>query len=149
MAEAKLESTVEIISCSQWSYGRISKSSNIIIIIDMYTFASSEVYLDTWLFWYIYTVLLLAVYFLCFYIHTMIYVYILQGWVRSIAFEPYNEWFATGSADRTIKIWDLASGQLRLTLTVRQRTVYDARWERLTLLVTIVLLLTWAKPISS
>ena len=39
------------------------------------------------------------------------------GWVRSIAFEPGNEWFATGSADRTIKIWDLASGSLKLTLT--------------------------------
>jgi len=39
------------------------------------------------------------------------------GWVRSIAFDPANEWFVTGSADRTIKVWDLASGQLRLTLT--------------------------------
>lgn len=39
------------------------------------------------------------------------------GWVRSVAVEPGNEWFATGSADRTIKIWDLASGQLKLTLT--------------------------------
>ena len=39
------------------------------------------------------------------------------GWVRSIAVDPSNEWFATGSADRTIKIWDLATGQLRLTLT--------------------------------
>lgn len=39
------------------------------------------------------------------------------GWVRSIAFEPGNEWFCTGSADRTIKIWDLATGQLKLTLT--------------------------------
>ena len=38
-------------------------------------------------------------------------------WVRSVAVEPGNEWFATGSADRTIKIWDLASGQLKLTLT--------------------------------
>ncbi len=38
-------------------------------------------------------------------------------WVRSIAFDPGNEWFATGSADRTIKIWDSASGQLKLTLT--------------------------------
>ncbi|KAI4965414.1 hypothetical protein ZWY2020_054652 [Hordeum vulgare] len=37
--------------------------------------------------------------------------------VRSIAFDPGNEWFCTGSADRTIKIWDLASGALKLTLT--------------------------------
>eukprot|EP00177_Eucheuma_denticulatum_P006905 GFKZ01012564.1.p1 GENE.GFKZ01012564.1~~GFKZ01012564.1.p1 ORF type:complete len:544 (-),score=45.77 GFKZ01012564.1:3010-4536(-) len=39
------------------------------------------------------------------------------GWVRSVAVDPSNEWFATGSADRTVKIWDLASGRLRLTLT--------------------------------
>ncbi|KAG2428792.1 hypothetical protein HXX76_011492 [Chlamydomonas incerta] len=39
------------------------------------------------------------------------------GWVRCVAVDPSNEWFATGSADRTIKIWDLASGQLKLTLT--------------------------------
>ena len=40
-----------------------------------------------------------------------------QGWVRSVTVDPSNEWFVTGSADRTIKIWDLASGQLKLTLT--------------------------------
>lgn len=39
------------------------------------------------------------------------------GWVRSVAVDPTNEWFVTGSADRTIKIWDLASGTLKLTLT--------------------------------
>ncbi|ELR11952.1 WD domain, Gbeta repeat-containing protein [Acanthamoeba castellanii str. Neff] len=39
------------------------------------------------------------------------------GWVRSVAVDPGNEWFVTGSADRTIKIWDLASGTLKLTLT--------------------------------
>eukprot|EP00250_Pteridium_aquilinum_P017531 c23676_g1_i1 orf=559-2007(-) len=39
------------------------------------------------------------------------------GWVRSVAFDPGNEWFCTGSADRTIKIWDLGTGQLKLTLT--------------------------------
>ncbi|KAI4388102.1 hypothetical protein MLD38_000464 [Melastoma candidum] len=39
------------------------------------------------------------------------------GWVRSVAFDPSNTWFCTGSADRTIKIWDLASGRLKLTLT--------------------------------
>jgi len=26
------------------------------------------------------------------------------GWVRSIAVDPSNEWFATGSGDRTIKV---------------------------------------------
>ncbi len=37
--------------------------------------------------------------------------------VRCLAVDAGNEWFVTGSADRTIKIWDLATGQLRLTLT--------------------------------
>ncbi|XP_038056336.1 pleiotropic regulator 1-like [Patiria miniata] len=39
------------------------------------------------------------------------------GWVRSIAVEPGNQWFVTGSNDRVIKIWDLASGKLKLSLT--------------------------------
>lgn len=39
------------------------------------------------------------------------------GWVRCVAVEPGNQWFCTGSADRIIKIWDLASGTLRLSLT--------------------------------
>uniref|UniRef100_A0A915P7V2 Pleiotropic regulator 1 n=1 Tax=Meloidogyne floridensis TaxID=298350 RepID=A0A915P7V2_9BILA len=39
------------------------------------------------------------------------------GWVRAVDVEPNNEWFATGGADRIIKIWDLASGQLKLSLT--------------------------------
>ncbi|XP_050372000.1 protein pleiotropic regulatory locus 1 [Argentina anserina] len=39
------------------------------------------------------------------------------GWVRSIAFDPSNKWFCTGSADRTIKLWDVGTGQLQLTLT--------------------------------
>ncbi|KAF0452760.1 WD40 repeat-like protein [Gigaspora margarita] len=45
------------------------------------------------------------------------------GWVRSIAVEPGNKWFVTGAGDRTIKIWDLASGTLRLTLTGHISTV--------------------------
>lgn len=45
------------------------------------------------------------------------------GWVRCVAVDVSNEWFATGAADRTIKIWDLASGQLKLTLTGHIGTV--------------------------
>jgi pleiotropic regulator 1 len=39
------------------------------------------------------------------------------GWVRCIDIDSSNEWFATGSNDRTVKIWDLASGTLKLSLT--------------------------------
>lgn len=45
------------------------------------------------------------------------------GWVRALAVEPGNQWFASGAGDRTIKIWDLASGNLRLTLTGHISTV--------------------------
>jgi pleiotropic regulator 1 len=45
------------------------------------------------------------------------------GWVRALAVEPNNQWFASGAGDRTIKIWDLASGHLRLTLTGHISTV--------------------------
>ncbi|XP_043918361.1 pleiotropic regulator 1-like [Protopterus annectens] len=45
------------------------------------------------------------------------------GWVRCITVEPGNQWFVTGSADRTIKIWDLASGKLKLSLTGHISTV--------------------------
>ncbi|QBZ63969.1 hypothetical protein PoMZ_05660 [Pyricularia oryzae] len=45
------------------------------------------------------------------------------GWVRALAVEPDNKWFASGAGDRTIKIWDLASGRLRLTLTGHISTV--------------------------
>lgn len=39
------------------------------------------------------------------------------GQVTALGFDPNNEYFATGSSDRTIKIWNLASGQLMHTLT--------------------------------
>jgi pleiotropic regulator 1 len=45
------------------------------------------------------------------------------GWVRCVTVEPGNEWFATGAADRVIKVWDLASGQLKLSLTGHVSTV--------------------------
>ncbi|KAL1306694.1 hypothetical protein AAFC00_005364 [Neodothiora populina] len=45
------------------------------------------------------------------------------GWVRALAVEPGNQWFASGAGDRTIKIWDMASGTLKLTLTGHISTV--------------------------
>jgi len=45
------------------------------------------------------------------------------GWVRSIAFDPTNDMFATGAADRTIKVFDFAKAcvgaedALKVTLT--------------------------------
>lgn len=41
-----------------------------------------------------------------------------QGWVRSCTVDPVtNKWFVTGSSDSTIKIWDLASLNLKATIT--------------------------------
>ena len=45
------------------------------------------------------------------------------GWVRALTVDPDNRWFASGAGDRTIKIWDLASGTLQLTLTGHISTV--------------------------
>jgi len=45
------------------------------------------------------------------------------GWVRSVAVEPGNQWFVTGAGDRIIKVWDLASGNLKLSLTGHISTV--------------------------
>ncbi|CAG0921907.1 unnamed protein product [Notodromas monacha] len=46
-----------------------------------------------------------------------------QGWVRCIAVDTTNQWFVTGANDRVIKIWDLASGNLKLSLTGHVSTV--------------------------
>lgn len=39
------------------------------------------------------------------------------GWVHSLTVDPANMWFASGCRDGLIKVWDLASGKLRITLT--------------------------------
>eukprot|EP00920_Eleutheroschizon_duboscqi_P028766 GHVT01069944.1.p1 GENE.GHVT01069944.1~~GHVT01069944.1.p1 ORF type:complete len:488 (-),score=76.57 GHVT01069944.1:1099-2562(-) len=50
-----------------------------------------------------------------------------QGWVQCVEVDKSNQWFATGSNDRLIKIWDLASCQLKLSLTGHINTVRDIK----------------------
>ena len=45
------------------------------------------------------------------------------GPVRCVSVDVSNEWFVTGAGDRIIKIWDLASGTLKLSLTGHISTV--------------------------
>jgi pleiotropic regulator 1 len=39
------------------------------------------------------------------------------AWVRAVAVDPSNAFFVTGSSDRLLKFWDLATGRLNVTLT--------------------------------
>ena len=39
-----------------------------------------------------------------------------KGWVRSVAVSPDGKWAASGSEDKTVKIWDLETGECRATL---------------------------------
>lgn len=47
------------------------------------------------------------------------------GQVTSVTMDPFNSYFITGSADRTMKIWDLVSGNLQLTLSGHIMAVRD------------------------
>ncbi|KAM3143817.1 Pleiotropic regulator 1 [Paramecium bursaria] len=46
-----------------------------------------------------------------------------HGWVRCISVDPANQFFVTGSSDRTIKFWDLATGNLKITYTGHISTI--------------------------
>jgi pleiotropic regulator 1 len=54
-----------------------------------------------------------------------------QGWVRCLSISPDNTFFCTGSNDRTIKFWDLASGKLKITLTGHINAVRGVELSRL------------------
>jgi len=44
-----------------------------------------------------------------------------------VATDPMNDFFATGSTNRTIKFWDLVKGTLKLTLTGHVSGVRDIK----------------------
>ena len=46
-----------------------------------------------------------------------------NGWVRCIDVDPSNNFFVTGSNDRVVKFWDLASGKLKLSYTGHINTI--------------------------
>ncbi|XP_053991663.1 uncharacterized protein LOC128883390 [Hylaeus volcanicus] len=46
-----------------------------------------------------------------------------QGWVRALSVDPENQWFVSGGNDRLVKIWDLASGSLKLSMTGHINTI--------------------------
>ena len=43
--------------------------------------------------------------------------------VRSVAFSPDGSLFASGSYDKTVRLWDMATGELKRTLTGHTETV--------------------------
>lgn len=48
-----------------------------------------------------------------------------EGWVQSVAVSPDGQWVASGSDDKTVKIWDLGTGECRATLNLHQDQVYS------------------------
>jgi WD40 repeat protein len=47
------------------------------------------------------------------------------GWVLSVAFSPESDIIASGSADNTVKLWDITMGSCILTLRGHARDVYS------------------------
>jgi WD40 repeat protein len=46
--------------------------------------------------------------------------------VTAVAIAPDGTWLATGSHDKTVRVWDAATGQCRATLTGHTRAVTAA-----------------------
>jgi pleiotropic regulator 1 len=49
------------------------------------------------------------------------------GQVSAVCMDPFNSFFVTGSSDSTMKFWDLATGELQLTLSGHIMAVRDMK----------------------
>jgi WD40 repeat protein len=47
-----------------------------------------------------------------------------EGWVDSVAVSPDGKWAASGAHDKTVKIWDIETGECRATLKGHTQTVW-------------------------
>ena len=48
-----------------------------------------------------------------------------SGWVYSVAFAPDGRTLASGSTDKSVKLWDVATGQCMQTLEGHSNVVYS------------------------
>ena len=53
-----------------------------------------------------------------------------NGWIWSVTFSPYGRWIASGSADRTVIIWNVETSEIKTILTEPEDMVLSLTFSR-------------------